>query len=117
MSVRNLNRLLAPRSVALIGASEQPGSLGATLLRNLVAGGFKGGIHPVNPKYTELGGLPAVASVAELDTAPDLAVICTPPPRCRASSASWAKRARARPSCSALAWRKRATSAGARSSR
>ena len=78
MSVRNLNKLFAPRSVALIGASNRPGSLGATLLHNLVAGGFKGAIHPVNPKHTELAGLPVVASVAELAAAPDLAVICTP---------------------------------------
>ena len=78
MSVRNLNKLFAPRSVALIGASNRPGSLGATLLHNLVAGGFDGAIHPVNPKHTELAGLPVVASVAELAAAPDLAVICTP---------------------------------------
>ncbi|KQQ89227.1 GNAT family N-acetyltransferase [Massilia sp. Leaf139] len=79
MSVRNLGKLFAPRSVALIGASSRPGSLGATLLHNLVAGGFRGAIHPVNPKYTELAGLPVVAGVAELASAPDLAVICTPP--------------------------------------
>ena len=79
MSVRNLNRLFAPRSVALIGASERPGSLGATLLRNLTAGGFRGTVHPVNPKYSALAGLPVVASVSELAAAPDLAVICTPP--------------------------------------
>ena len=79
MSVRNLGKLFAPRSVALIGASERPGSLGATLLRNLMAGGFRGAIHPVNPKYTMLAGLPVAASVADLASAPDLAVICTPP--------------------------------------
>ena len=79
MSVRNLGKLFAPRSVALVGASDRPGSLGATLLRNLVAGGFRGTIYPVNPKHTELAGLPVAASVAELPAAPDLAVICTPP--------------------------------------
>ncbi|MFC5481077.1 GNAT family N-acetyltransferase [Massilia suwonensis] len=79
MSVRNLNKLFAPRSVALIGASNRPGSLGATLLHNLSAGGFAGAIYPVNPKHTELAGLPVVASVADLAAAPDLAVICTPP--------------------------------------
>jgi acetyltransferase len=79
VSIRNLDRLFAPRSVALVGASERPGSLGATLLRNLTAGGFRGTVHPVNPKYTMLGGLPVAASVADLATAPDLAVICTPP--------------------------------------
>ncbi|MGJ9419600.1 GNAT family N-acetyltransferase [Massilia sp. CMS3.1] len=79
MSVRNLDKLFAPRSVALIGASNRPGSLGATLLHNLVAGEFRGSIYPVSPKYTELAGLAVVASVADLAVAPDLAVICTPP--------------------------------------
>ncbi|MCC2972507.1 bifunctional acetate--CoA ligase family protein/GNAT family N-acetyltransferase [Massilia sp. IC2-476] len=79
MSVRNLEHLFAPGSVALVGASERPGSLGATLLHNLLAGGFKGEVWPVNPKYTELSGRRCYASVAELPQAPSLAVICTPP--------------------------------------
>ena len=78
MSTRNLGKLFAPRSVALVGASSRPGSLGATLLANLAAGGFKGPVYPVNPKYTELGGQPVYASVADLPRAPDLAIICTP---------------------------------------
>ena len=79
MSVRNLEHLFAPTSVALVGASERPGSLGATLLHNLLAGGFKGEVWPVNPKYGELAGRRCYASVAELPQAPALAVICTPP--------------------------------------
>lgn len=79
MSVRNLEHLFAPKSVALVGASERPGSLGATLLHNLLAGGFKGEVWPVNPKYGELAGRRCYAGVAELPAAPALAVICTPP--------------------------------------
>ncbi|WP_409267634.1 GNAT family N-acetyltransferase [Massilia sp. BHUDP2] len=79
MSVRNLEHLFAPKSVALVGASERPGSLGATLLHNLLAGGFKGEVWPVNPKYGELAGRRCYASVSELPAAPALAVICTPP--------------------------------------
>ncbi len=79
MSVRNLEHLFAPKSVALVGASERPGSLGATLLHNLLAGGFKGEVWPVNPKYGELAGRRCYASVADLPAAPALAVICTPP--------------------------------------
>jgi acetyltransferase len=79
MSVRNLQHLFAPGSVALIGASERPGSMGATLLANLQGGGFKGTLFAVNPKYAQLGDLPCYASVADLPQAPDLAVICTPP--------------------------------------
>ena len=79
MSVRNLQYLFAPRSVALIGASERPGSMGTTLLDNLLGGGYKGKLYAVNPKYDRLGDLPCHASVADLPEAPDLAVICTPP--------------------------------------
>ncbi|VXB11977.1 bifunctional acetate--CoA ligase family protein/GNAT family N-acetyltransferase [Massilia sp. 9I] len=79
MSVRNLEHLFAPSSVALIGASERPGSLGATLLHNLLAGAFKGEVWPVNPKYAELAERRCYANVAELPEAPALAVICTPP--------------------------------------
>ncbi|MDB5950651.1 MAG: family N-acetyltransferase [Massilia sp.] len=79
MSVRNLQQLFAPKSVALIGASERPGSVGATVLRNLAGAGFKGAIYPVNPKYRELAGLECYAGVADLPRAPDLALICTPP--------------------------------------
>ena len=79
MSVRNLDRLFAPRSVALIGASEREGSLGATLLGNLLEGGFRGQLYPVNPKYEQLAGRRCHASVGDLPAAPDLAVICTPP--------------------------------------
>ena len=79
MSTRNLRSLFAPRSVALIGASERPGSPGATLLANLGAGGFGGAVYPVNPKYTEIAGQPVYASVAALPATPDLAIVCTPP--------------------------------------
>ncbi len=78
MSVRNLQHLFAPRSVALVGASAREGSVGATVLRNLLAGGFAGPVYPVNPKYRTLAGLECHASVAGLPQAPSLAVICTP---------------------------------------
>lgn len=80
MSIRNLDFLLAPRSVALIGASRRPHRVGATVMRNLIDGGFTGVIYPVNPKYRKVFGVKAYASVAALPQAPDLAVICTPPP-------------------------------------
>ncbi|MES2901242.1 MAG: bifunctional acetate--CoA ligase family protein/GNAT family N-acetyltransferase [Pseudomonadota bacterium] len=81
MSVRNLDRLFAPQSVAIIGASERPGSVGATVLRNVMQGGFKGQIFPVNPKHENamLGGALCWARVSALPVAPDLAIICTPP--------------------------------------
>ncbi|OON63380.1 GNAT family N-acetyltransferase [Massilia sp. KIM] len=80
MSVRNLDKLFAPRSVVLIGASEREGSLGATLLRNLLEAEFRGQLYLLNPKYEQLAGRRCYAGVGELPAAPDLAVICTPPP-------------------------------------
>ena len=79
MTIRNLNYLFEPQSIAVIGASQKPHSVGATVLNNLVVGGFAGAIMPVNPKYEILDGLPVYHSVAKLPNAPDLAVICTPP--------------------------------------
>jgi len=79
MSVRNLRSLFAPKSVALIGASERPGSMGTTLLENLQGGGFKGKLYAVNPKYERIGEMPCYERVADLPEAPELAVICTPP--------------------------------------
>lgn len=79
MSVRNLESLFEPRAVAVIGASRRPGSVGATVMRNLVAGGFRGSVTPVNPKYRSVQDLTAYSSVAALPASADLAVICTPP--------------------------------------
>jgi len=79
MTVRNLNYLFRPASVAVIGASDRPQSLGATVMRNLLAGGYAGALFPVNPKHVSIAGMHAVPDVGSLDQAPDLAVICTPP--------------------------------------
>ncbi|WP_338764501.1 GNAT family N-acetyltransferase [Massilia sp. METH4] len=78
MSIRHLDRLFEPRSVAVIGASRKPGRIGTTVLDNMAASGFAGALWPVNPKYGELLGIPCYARVAALPAAPDLAVICTP---------------------------------------
>ena len=80
MSIRNLEHLFQPGSVAVIGASDRPQSLGATLMRNLLEGGFAGPIWPVNPKHASVAGLPAYPDVTSLPQPPDLAVICTPAP-------------------------------------
>ena len=51
MTIRNLQFLFKPKSVALIGASKQPGSVGALVARNLFRSGFDGPVMPVNPKH------------------------------------------------------------------
>ena len=78
MSIRNLEALLRPRSVAVVGASDRPGSVGATVWRNLCAGKFEGALMPVNPKHRELDGVAVAPRCRNLASAPDLAVVCTP---------------------------------------
>ena len=79
MSVRNLDSLFDPASVAVIGASTRPASVGATVWRNLTQGPFKGPVFAVNPKHGTLDGQRCFARVADLPQVPELAVICTPP--------------------------------------
>ena len=77
MSIRHLDKLFAPASVAVFGASERAGRVGTTVWRNLHAQ-FPGRLYPVNPKHRVLDGVKAYATVKALPEAPDLAVICTP---------------------------------------
>ncbi|NIJ40581.1 acetyltransferase [Parvibaculum indicum] len=79
MSIRNLHQMFAPKSVALIGASNRDGSIGKVVLRNLRSAGFDGPIWAVNPQGGVIGGEEAYKDVASLPEAPDLAVIATPP--------------------------------------
>lgn len=78
MSTYNLERLFAPRSVVVAGASPRPGSLGAAVLANLDAAGFAGNIGVVNPRYKEILGRPVADSLARLPFVPDLVVITAP---------------------------------------
>jgi acetyltransferase len=79
MTTRNLHFMLHPGSVAVIGASERPGSVGATVMRNVLEGGFAGPVWPVNARHASVAGRAAFRSAFDLPAAPDLAVICTPP--------------------------------------
>ena len=73
-----LRSALAPRSVAVIGASDRRGALGFDVFANLLAGGFTGRIDAVNPKYGTVQGRPCVPSLQALPHAPDLAIVVTP---------------------------------------
>jgi len=77
-AVAAVNHLLAPRSVAVIGASRQPGSIGAELFHNIVATGFRGTVYPVNPAATEIEGIAAHASVLDIPGDVEMAVITVP---------------------------------------
>ncbi len=73
-----LKALLEPKSVAIIGAGEREGSLGRTLVANMIGAKFQGKIYPINPKYPTILGLPAYPSILEAPGDVDLAVIATP---------------------------------------
>ncbi|MCC6535696.1 MAG: bifunctional acetate--CoA ligase family protein/GNAT family N-acetyltransferase [Burkholderiales bacterium] len=79
MTVRNLDALFQPRSVAVIGASTRAHSVGAQVMRNVIDGGFSGPIYPVNPKYDRILGIKTYTGAGKLPDPPELAVICTPP--------------------------------------
>lgn len=78
MSIRNFDALFRPRSIALIGASNKPRSVGNVVARNLAAGGFAGQVMLVNPHDRTIEGQPAYRSVGALPECPDLAVVATP---------------------------------------
>jgi acetyltransferase len=78
MSVRHLEHLFRPASVAVIGASDRPGSVGAVVWRNVRDSGFKGPVWAVNIRQGAVAGETTWNDVTSLPAAPDLAVICTP---------------------------------------
>lgn len=79
MSIRDLDSFFRPGSVAVVGASKRPGSVGAVLMNNMMRAGFDGPIMPVNPNYRAIGGALAWPTVADLPVVPELGVVCTPP--------------------------------------
>jgi acyl-CoA synthetase (NDP forming) len=74
----SMRRLMQPSSVAVIGASNEPGKIGHSVMRNLVDGGFSGDIHPVNPKAHDILGRKAYRSVTEIPGDVDVAVFAIP---------------------------------------
>ena len=79
MTIRNLDAMFKPASVALLGASGDTRSVGYTIAKNLLSSDFAGDIWLVNPKRDELLGRPVYRKLNRLPAAPDLAVIATPP--------------------------------------
>jgi len=78
MTIENLDRIFAPGSVAVIGASDRSGSVGAAVMQNLLSRGFTGDIHPVNPGHASVMGIRACADAADLPQNVDLAVVAVP---------------------------------------
>ncbi len=76
---RPLESIFAPKNVAVIGATEKEGSVGRTILWNLISSPFGGTVFPVNPKRPSLLGIKAYPTIKDVPDAVDLAVIVTPP--------------------------------------
>lgn len=79
MTTRNFDALFEPKAIALVGASNQPDTVGSVLARNLFETGFRGPIMPVNPHEQAIRSAVNYRTIAELPATPDLAVIATPP--------------------------------------
>ncbi|HEY3688648.1 MAG TPA: acetate--CoA ligase family protein [Streptosporangiaceae bacterium] len=73
-----MNRLMKPRAIAVIGASNEAGKIGNSVMRNLIDGGYAGEIHPVNPKSDEVCGRKAYKSVTDIPGSVDVAVFTIP---------------------------------------
>ncbi|WSW80580.1 acetate--CoA ligase family protein [Streptomyces sp. NBC_00996] len=76
----SMRRLMRPSSIAVIGASNEQGKIGNSVLRNLIDGGFPGEIHPVNPKADDILGRKAYPSVTDIPGEVDVAVFAVPAP-------------------------------------
>ena len=75
---RSIAELLRPSSIAVIGASRRPRTIGHEVLRNLLRGGFTGTIYPVNPNATAVGGVRAYPTITDVPESVDLAVVTVP---------------------------------------
>ena len=78
MSIHNLDRMFQPQSVAVVGASDKQGRIGTTIFNNLILGGFKGALYPINPNHHRLFGKEAYPTLEKVPDAIDLAVIAIP---------------------------------------
>jgi acetyltransferase len=78
MSEHHLHDFFHPESVAIVGASEHPGKIGHSVVDNLLRAGFRGSVHPVNPRSTEILGLPVTRRIGDLPRNLDMAVITIP---------------------------------------
>jgi acetyltransferase len=79
MSTYRLNKLISPRSLSVVGASPHENSVGRHVIANLVAGGFSGPVHVVNPHYGEIQGITTLKSLADVPQAPDVVIVAVPP--------------------------------------
>jgi acetyltransferase len=78
MGIRKLDSIFNPQRIAVIGVTINPNSVGGKVLSNLVGGGFRGVVYPVNPESEAVMGIPCYPTIKDVPRVPDLAVICSP---------------------------------------
>lgn len=78
MGPHKLEKLFAPESIAIFGASEKPNGVGTSVLNNLLEAGYKGHIYPINPKHDKVQGLRCYKTLEDVDSPVDLAVVAVP---------------------------------------
>ena len=78
MNIHKLNTIFNPRRIALLGVTTNPNSVSGKVLINLVSGGFRGVVYPVNPEHEAVMGIPCYPDVKSLPRAPDMGIICSP---------------------------------------
>lgn len=78
MNIHKLDVFFNPKRIAIIGISSNPNSVSGKTLSNLVSGGFRGVVYPVNPDLEAVMGIQCYPSIKELPKTPDLAIICSP---------------------------------------
>ncbi len=78
MGIENLDKIFNPHRIAVIGASEKEGSVGAKLLQNLIGVGYNGAVYPVNPFRLTVQGITAYPNISKIPWQVDLAIIATP---------------------------------------
>jgi acetyl coenzyme A synthetase (ADP forming)-like protein len=74
----SMNRIMKPRAIAVIGASNEDGKIGNSVMKNLTNGGYQGEIYPINPKADEVLGIKAYKSIGDVDADVDVAVFAVP---------------------------------------
>jgi acetyltransferase len=78
MNIHNLDPIFNPQRIALIGVTTNPNSVSSKVLINLVSGGFRGVVYPVNADHEAVMGIPCYPDIKSLPKVPDLGIICTP---------------------------------------
>ena len=77
MNIHKLNNIFNPKRIALIGVTTNPNSVSGKVLINLVSGGFRGVVYPVNPEHEAVMGIPCYPDIKSLPRAPDMGIICS----------------------------------------